>query len=278
MGTYVPPGAAGPLPVPHPAMDSPINADVRGETFDDGVPFWTRKPKGYAHAFADSPEAVEKFKASQAKKYKNLAEPPSKEYILSRRRSQPNISLMKQYQRQKFEKLFDESTFVVAFQHSMTVKDTMAFTQEIAKESEGRSTVRLVIKNSVCRHTLAHDHDGKFADLAPAFHGPTSIVYGSCEENMLQDLKVVLKLAKKYPYFVIGGLVDRTVCNHKQMSLFNEIESTVHLHSELINLIQSPAHNLIRVLQNPTNNLVKVLDFKAKQDGAPEEGEAEATS
>merc|ERR1712194_160955 len=131
-----------------------------------------------------------------------------------------------------------------------------------------------MVKNSLCRLALEHDLPQYFA-FQPVFFGPTALMHGNCEEHLLEDLKTCLAAKADHDItFNMAGLVDGTVVDHEQFKAFEGVISMLHLRSELINLLQQPAHNIIRVMQHPLHGLVKTLDFKVKQAEEAEPADA----
>lgn len=183
---------------------------------------------------------------------------------------------IKRYQRQKMKEMFEASDniFFLCFQHNMTVKDINSFDAKIREQTGGRVVFKSIIRNALCRVVVDNDFDGRYSSLSPIFHGPTSVVYGTCSENMFADMRTTLNLGKDV--VMMGGLVNGVVVDHEQLEAVKGIESLVHLRSELIQSLQQPVHNLVRTLKFPTNGLVKVLDFKAKPADSEASSEAEA--
>jgi len=222
-------------------------------------------PEGWKQVGTATEKEIKAFKKREIKR---LGLPHAKNYVI---RKPKKYSFYKMYLRERYDKMFKSVSFMICFQHDMVPSEMAELKTMIAEKSEGRITIKPVVKNSICRTTLEKDNDGKYAALAGLFRGPTSIFYGTCDENILQDIKLCLKAKKNFKLFPLGGLADGVVVNHEALGSFEKVESMVHLRSELINLLLQPSHSLIRVMQNPLNGLVKTLDFKIKQEAAPAE-------
>lgn len=163
------------------------------------------------------------------------------------------------YKIAKISKIISSSTFVICFQHSMTVSEMQVFKQSVTKESANRCVVMPVIKNSFCRIALQNVHDGKYKGMQDLFRGPTAIIAGTNLDHMLGDIKMLLGQEKNL--FFLGGLVNGAIVDHIQLKSLGTITSELDLRSSLIGLLLQPPRNLIRSIQSPLNNLVKVLSF-----------------
>lgn len=175
------------------------------------------------------------------------------------------FSLEQRWYVSKYAKLFEETNFLLCFQHNMNSAELAAFKRTIQTASEGRLTMNAVLKTELCRHALEFMNDGKYAALAPVFRGPTSIVYSRGLPFELNDLHVLLK--QQADLFYLGGLVESQVVHHENIKSIAEATSLLSVRSNLISTMQSPYQNLIRTLKNPLDNLVKVLQAAEKKAG-----------
>jgi len=146
----------------------------------------------------------------------------------------------------------------------------VAEANEIRQKLTGLDSNMRVLKNTLTRIALA---DTPKAEIASLIDGPVAVVF------VRKDAAAVAKVIKEYSkgrkeFFMLGGWLEGTVLDGKQVEAFALLPSREVLLSQLVGAIQAPLARLTGNMAGTMRNMVGLLkafgDKKAAEQGAPE--------
>lgn len=159
----------------------------------------------------------------------------------------------------KLEEVFSGSTSVVFTDYRGMPVSEMT---QLRRKLRERGIQYHVVKNTLA--LIAAERTGK-PGLEKIFQGPTALVYGSGEDNIVAKALSDYLGSTKTPLSIKGGLLGQRVLRREEVFELARLPSRLEMVAKLVGQIKAPLASLPFVLGANLRKLIGVLEARKAQ-------------